>query len=147
MYPDCYTEKYSRLLKMIKTGLSHSKIMRYMGLILLICWGLNGCGPIAATPGGFNLISGQAEILSIIGTEKTIFDHAISLSSGKNCSSVRREKGLHYCEEDEPEVRPNVYCYNTLARVTCYKKPDPYLNGSRILGNNDHNLVKPNAKR
>ena len=132
---------------MIKTGRSPSQSMRNAWLVLLVCVVLKGCGPMAATPGGFNLISGQAELLSIMGTEKTIFDHVVSLSSGKNCSLVRREKGLHYCEEDEPQIRPDVYCYNTLARVTCYKQPDPYLNGSRILGNNDHNLVKPNAKR
>ena len=132
---------------MITIGCCPFRIMRCGYLMLIITCGLNGCGPMAATPGGFNLISGQAEILSIMGTEKPIFDHAISLSSGKNCSLVRREKGLHYCEEDEPQVRPNVYCYNTLARVTCYKQPDPYLNDSKILGNNDHNLVKPKAMR
>jgi len=39
------------------------------------------------------------------GTEKTIEDHVISLSSGKNCSSVRKEKGLTYCVEDEAQVK------------------------------------------
>ena len=113
----------------------------------LVSFSLCGCGPLAATPGGFNLISGQAEILSIIGTDKTITDHIVSLSSGKNCSTIRRERGLHYCEEDEPEVKPQVYCYKTLGRVTCYNKPDPYLSGSRRLGNNDHNLVDTNQRR
>ena len=126
---------------------SRYQFSRRIFYLWFLCFPLIGCGPLAATPGGFNLISGQAEILSIMGTDKTIADHVISLGSGKNCSTVRRERGLHYCEEDEPQVRPDVYCYNTLARVTCYKQPDPYLNGSRILGNNDHNLVKPNAKR
>ena len=115
-----------------------------MGLICLL---INGCGPLAATPGSFNMISGQAEVLSILGTDKTIADHVVSIGSGKNCSTVRRERGLHYCEEDEPTVVPNVYCYRTLARVTCYDRPDPHRGASRRLGVNDHNLVDPNSRR
>ena len=113
-----------------------------MGLCLVV----SGCGPLAATPGAFNLISGQAEILSIMGTEKTIADHVVSLSSGKNCSTVRRERGLHYCEEDEPEIKSQVYCYKTLARITCYDRPDPYLNNAKRMGVNDHNLINSNGR-
>ena len=113
----------------------------------VVLFAVSACGPLVATPGAFNLISGQAEILSIMGTEKTISDHIISLSSGKNCSTVRRERGLHYCEEDQPDIKPQVYCYNTLGRVTCYDRPDPFLNKSNALGNNDHNFVDLNAGR
>ena len=115
-------------------------------LITCVCLTLNGCGPLTATPGTFNLISGQAELLSIVGTKKTITDHVISLASGKNCSAVRRERGLHYCEEDVPSVKPNIYCYKTIGRVTCYDRPDPNTNGGRVLGNNTHNLVDPNSQ-
>ena len=115
--------------------------------ILFIYLGLTGCGPLASTPGSFNLISTQAELFSIVGTEKTIADHVVSLGSGKNCSTVRRERGLHYCEEDTPNVKPDVYCYKTLARVTCYNRPDPFINGSKRLGSNDHNLVDQNRQR
>ncbi len=126
---------------------SRYQFSRRIFYLWFLCFPLIGCGPLAATPGGFNLISGQAEILSIIGTDKTIADHVISLGSGKNCSTVRRERGLHYCEEDEPEAKAQVYCYNTLARVTCYGKPDPHQSGARRLGINDHNLVRSEKHR
>lgn len=94
---------------------------------------LNSC---AVIPG-----AAQVEGAFLVGTEKTLTDHVISLSSGKDCSSVRREKGLTYCVEDEGDVMPkNMYCYKTLGRVTCYDRPDPYDGRRKRLGDNDHNL-------
>lgn len=80
---------------------------------------LGGCGLI---PG-----IGQVEAVSTMGTSKTFSDHIVSIASGKNCSSVRRERGLTYCEEDEPRPPPvSRHCYRTLGSVTCYDRPDPY---------------------
>jgi len=106
--------------------------------VLSLLVAVAGCGIGAAG------IPGVAEVesVTVIATDKTITDHIISLTSGKNCSSVRKEKGLHYCEEDEPFVEPSVFCYKTLARVTCYDRSDPYKEGYRKIGNNDHNMVK-----
>ena len=53
----------------------------------------------------------QVEGAFVIGTDKTMTDHVISISSGKNCSTVRKEKGLTYCEEDEPKIKQNIFCY------------------------------------
>ena len=86
---------------------------------------------------------GQIDMISLIGTEKTITDHVISLSSGKDCSAVNLEKGQYYCAEDEPDIDQAIYCYNTLGRVTCYTKPDPYKGGQQKLGRNLYNAVKP----
>ena len=105
---------------------------------------LSGCGPLAAS--GVPFI-GQADALSVVGTDKTVVDHIVSFSSGKNCSSVRREQGLHYCEEDEPAIKPEVYCYNTLGTVTCYDRPDPHAGGYRKVGVNDHNLGRQKQQR
>ena len=93
---------------------------------------------------GCSLVPGVAEVQGafVIGTDKTIEDHAISLASGKNCSSVRREKGLTYCEEDEPKVNPNIYCYKTLAKVTCYDRPDPYGGRQKKMGEDNVNVAK-----
>ena len=96
-----------------------------LGLLLL-----SGCGFLVA------------DGVSVIGTDKTIEDHFVSLTSGKNCSTVRTEQGLAYCEEDEVNLQPNVYCYRTLGKVTCYDKPDPYRNKQQKVGENDHNYVK-----
>ena len=60
---------------------------------------------------------------TIMATDKTVIDHVVSISSGKNCSTVRRELGMYYCEEDEPKGDRKIYCYRTLGNVTCYEKP------------------------
>ncbi len=83
-----------------------------------------------------------AEAISAVGTGKTLSDHVISLVSGKNCRGVRVKQGLTYCEEDELIPKPDIYCYRTLARVTCYDRPDPYKGRYRIVGDNEHNMAK-----
>jgi len=83
------------------------------------------------------------DAISVMGTDKTIVDHAVSLSSGKNCSSLRLEQGRYYCEEDTPEIKTQVYCYNTLGTPTCYDRPDPKRPASEQLGLNDQNQVIP----
>ena len=79
---------------------------------------------------------------TVVGTEKTLEDHAVSLVTGKSCSTVRVEKGLPYCEEDEIIPRADIYCYRTLGEITCYDRPDPHQSGQRKVGDNEHNLVK-----
>ncbi|MCG8511833.1 MAG: hypothetical protein MI741_21670 [Rhodospirillales bacterium] len=83
-----------------------------------------------------------ANTATVIGSDKTFADHVISLASGKNCSTVRVERGLEYCEEDEVIPKPDVYCYRELGGVTCYEKPDMRRGDKGRLGNNDHNLVE-----
>lgn len=79
----------------------------------------------------------------IVGSQKTMADHAISLASGKDCSLVRIDRGLTYCKEDEMAgPRPNLYCYRELAGVTCYNQPDPSRSEQARVGNNDQNYVK-----
>ncbi len=100
--------------------------------------GLSGCNAPTVAPG----IPGAAQIdmLTLISSDKTMFDHLMSWSSGKDCSSIYAEKGNHYCKEDEVVITPNVHCYKTLGRTTCYDQPDPFSNGHIAVGNNDHNL-------
>jgi len=105
------------------------KMLPRIGFVLV----LSGCTSIVGL-----------DAVSIMGTDKSIVDHAVSLSSGKNCSSLRLEQGRYYCEEDTPEIRTQVYCYSTLGRPTCYDRPDPTRPAYEKLGQNDHNL--PTAK-
>lgn len=95
-------------------------------LVLLI---LSACTPFGIAEGASTMI-----------TDKTVTDHIISWTSGKNCSSVRYTQGMTYCEEDEPNPAPNVYCYRTLGDISCYERPDPYDGSYRKVGDNDHNL-------
>jgi hypothetical protein len=93
--------------------------------------------------GGCSAVPGLAQVQGavVIGSDKTIEDHIVSLSSGKNCSIIRKDKDLTYCEEDEPVIKQNIFCYRTLASVTCYDRPDPN-HGRRRVDQNDHNMVK-----
>jgi len=94
--------------------------------------GLGGC-----TDFGF------VEGASLMATDKTMLDNAISLLSGKDCSTVRKEAGRTYCVEDEPNPTPAVHCYKTLGDVTCYDRSDPYGDGQQKVGINDHNTSTP----
>ncbi len=115
---------------------------KILTLLSFVC--LSGCGAVVASgvPG-----IGQLDMFTVMGTDKTIVDHVVSASSGKNCSSVRLEKGEYYCEEDEPKVIQNMHCYKTLASVTCYDREDPYKGRYQKIGENDHNLVDPKQQR
>lgn len=86
---------------------------------------------------------GIFESASVMTTDKTVLDNAISLLSGKDCSTVRREAGRTYCVEDEPNPTPAIHCYKTLGEVTCYDRPDPYGGGQQKVGVNDHNRTTP----
>ncbi|MEK9671028.1 MAG: hypothetical protein VW268_00805 [Rhodospirillaceae bacterium] len=79
--------------------------------VSLLLIALAGCEVIAA------------DGVTVMATQKTLLDHAVSVGSGKNCSTIRRERGLSYCVEDEKKPKMNVYCYRTLGEVTCYDKP------------------------
>lgn len=111
-----------------------TRMLSFLAVLLLVA----GCVGSSPAPG-----LGQAEVISVIGTKKTITDHVVSYMSGKNCSFRRTNEGLTYCEEDEAFPKPPVYCYETLGRVTCYDQPDPYDPRRQKLGENDHNLAQP----
>ncbi|MBL4691973.1 MAG: hypothetical protein JKY92_01405 [Magnetovibrio sp.] len=60
----------------------------------------------------------------VMGTDKTLTDHFISYQRGKDCSTVREEKGRTYCREDEPNPIQDLKCYRTLGDVMCYSKAE-----------------------
>lgn len=102
--------------------------------ILLVFFGLlilSSCAlapPIAAVEG-----------VSAVATGKPLSDHVVSYYSGKNCSSVRKSTGRSYCEEEELNPTPRVWCYRSLGSINCYDRPDPYGGNQRKVGDNSHN--------
>jgi hypothetical protein len=119
--------------RMRERGVREDRTMRVV--LALAALGMLAACEQAPTYGGI------ASALVIMGTDKTIVDHAISMGSGKDCSTVRLERGLHYCREDEPNPEPRVHCYPTLGRVTCYSETHPLNSPSSELGDNSHNLL------
>ncbi|CAA7627655.1 conserved exported hypothetical protein [Candidatus Terasakiella magnetica] len=104
---------------------------------------LSGCGffsasgfKVAPTPLPDVYTFMQLEAFSLINTRKTVADHIIGWITGKDCSSPRAERGeTYYCIDyvERPAPPPQVYCYNTLGRPTCYAQP--YNEGNdRLIG-------------
>ena len=96
---------------------------------------LGACGLLPPVAG--------AEAVSVLGNDKTFSDHVVSITSGKNCSILRTQADLTYCEEDEPNLQPPIFCYRTLGNVTCYDRPDPHKGRHRIVNEESPNLVRP----
>lgn len=92
---------------------------------------LAALAPVAILPGGCAAVLGAG---AVAATDKTPVDHVYSLVSGKNCSLVRKQRGLTYCVEDEVVLETALHCYPTLGEVTCYSTADPFPGGQRAIG-------------
>ena len=95
--------------------------------------GLAACSAAATAPTSFPQFLGL-EGATVVGTGKTMTDHIVSFTTGKDCSTIRKNTGRHYCEEDEVAVPDNVFCYSTLGDVTCYERPAPFGETKRAVG-------------
>ena len=105
------------------------KLVRLFILIVAVM-GLSACSGVSAYMANFPAMMG-IEGVTAAGTGKTIGDHMASFATGKNCSTVRKNTGRHYCEEDEMAMPRQIYCYYTLGDVSCYAEPRPY-GGSQV---------------
>ena len=101
--------------------------------MLAVLVALAGCTAVAAAPGAVPTLAG-IEGLTVIVTDKTITDHYVSFTTGKNCSTVRKNLGLTYCVEDEVGVQDEVFCYRTLGRVNCFAVPAPHGESQPTVG-------------
>lgn len=113
---------------------------KYAKWLLIAFVLVSGAAVTACSPVGI----AQVEAVSVMGSDKTVVDHMVSLGSGKNCSILRKDQGLTYCVEDMPKIRQNIYCYRDLGGVTCYDRADPYGSGQdqQRVDRNAHNLPK-----
>ncbi|OKH87081.1 hypothetical protein [Thalassospira sp. TSL5-1] len=107
------------------------------GALLSSLSGCSGMDSTVASATGTDLLTATQwyvalDVVSIINTDKTIADHIISMSTGRDCSTVRSSMGEPYCKTD-PIPEPPLYCYRTLAAVNCYATPDPYNTGRRPI--------------
>lgn len=101
----------------------------------------SACGYDMAT-GQYPMTSGllQAEVVSLVATGKTASDHIVSMSTGKDCSTIRAKDEGQYCVSKNPPIqRPDVYCYRSLGQVSCYREPDPYGDGAQAVGMEAYN--------
>ncbi len=83
----------------------------------------------------FSVVEGA----TIINSDKTIGDHISSWMSGKDCSSIREKMfNTDYCQAypTRPPKKPPVFCYKSIANVTCYSEPST--NPNDILVGSTH---------
>ena len=78
-------------------------MLREFLYIFIICNILCGLGACSLVTAGSSYMPNMVGLdgVTLITTKKTINDHIVSFSTGKNCSTVRKNTGRHYCEEDE----------------------------------------------
>ena len=74
---------------------------------------------LKTVPAYFNV-----DVASLMLTKKTVFDHVATFATGQDCSTPRAERDGPYCAKwpEPPAPPPEVYCYATLARPTCYSQ-------------------------
>ena len=65
------------------------------------------------------------EVTSVINTDKTLFDHVVSIAYGRDCSTIRYLDGDYYCNRPPPPETP-LFCYPSLGDVVCYREDNPY---------------------
>ena len=109
-------------------------IKRLIPLFLLCLFGLSGC--VLTTAPGVVMVG----ITTLVATDKTVSDHALSIATGDDCSTVEFTRGREYCvdtgnalsQADTALYGPSgnyretgPFCYRTLGEVTCYNHPDP----------------------
>ncbi len=99
-----------------------------MTRVLFICaslLGLSGCG------GDIGLVMMGGSLATLIHTDKTVVDHAVGLSTGRDCSVLYLARDEPYCKPSVP-IEPGqvaymtgaLYCSRTLGGVSCYDRPD-----------------------
>ena len=93
--------------------------------IIFISMLIASCSSISPVPVNTSEIL-MIDGMSVLSTGKTISDHVISYSLGKNCSTLRRKTGQNFCEEDDISPPEELYCYDSLGNVNCFKTPEPY---------------------
>ena len=94
-------------------------------LIMLICQLATACS-VATSASGMTPALLGIEGATVVGTGKSLTDHYMSFTTGKNCSTLRKNTGRTYCEEDEISAPEEIYCYKSLGKVNCYSTPRPH---------------------
>lgn len=86
--------------------------------------GLSACTDPAS------LAMSGASVVTFVSTGKTLTDHAMSLATDQDCSLKRSLEGKSWCEPAENVAAadiagPELYCYRSIAEVTCYRRRNP----------------------
>lgn len=92
---------------------------------------LGGC--TGAEP-GLVLLGGAAA--TVIAQDKLPTDYIADAATGLDCNAVRQSRdGGPWCRSQQygTVIEAPIYCYRTLADITCYERPDPYRDGKEPI--------------
>ena len=70
-----------------------------------------------------SMIATGATFVSVIQSEETLSDKALSWATDQRCSIFQVARGEPYCQPTTPAL-PEQYCYRNLGGVVCYTRPD-----------------------
>ncbi|MFQ6017111.1 MAG: hypothetical protein ACE5KF_02855 [Kiloniellaceae bacterium] len=108
--------------------------------------GLSACGSTAG------VVMTGASLATLIHTDKTVADHALSWAREMDCSLLHAAKNEDYCRPRGGDaaraqiavMSASLYCYRTLGGVSCYDRPD-YTASSQTRVNFAYGLIPPRA--
>jgi hypothetical protein len=92
---------------------------RLLTLVLMLLL-LAGC---AASPEQMATVAVGVSVGSIAVIQRSPFDAAYSVLSGKDCSVVRLDQGKSYCRPVEPPPETPPYCTRSLGFANCWQDP------------------------
>ena len=104
-------------------------------LVLALALALGGCTSTAASIAlvGIDFAAEKT-------TGRSLTGHAIHAMTGRECETSNMLKGRPLCAPLEPEQvatapqQAQVYCYRSLAGVTCHPTADPFMSQARQTG-------------
>ena len=92
------------------------RLFRPFAALLPAALALAACEPAS-------MIATGATFVSVIQSEETLSDKALSWATDQRCSIFQVARGEAYCQPSAPAL-PEQYCYRNLGGVTCYTRPD-----------------------
>ena len=95
---------------------------------------LAALGVLTACTDPVSVAVGGASVVSVVQTGKTLSDHAMSAATGMDCSIRNTLSGDSWCipaVNDTPDPAADLFCYRSIANVTCYTRDNPNETASR----------------
>ena len=89
-----------------------------LAALLPVALALAACEPVS-------MVATGATFVSVIQSEETLSDKALSWATDQRCSIFQAARGEPYCQPVAPAL-PEQYCYRNLGGVTCYTRPDAH---------------------
>ena len=101
--------------------------LRPLGVLLAL-------GMLTACTDPVSVALGGASFVSVVQTGKTLSDHAMSAATGMDCSIRNTLSGDSWClpeVHDVADPAADLFCYRSIAEVTCYTRDNPHETASR----------------